>query len=132
MDEATRTLVKVRLESSQEDLVTAKELLALKRYRAAVNRAYYAIFSITNAVLLTEKIERSKHSGVEAAFIQYFVKRGVIEAEYGRIFDYIRKKREESDYSVQLKIDEETAKKVVEDAEKFIVRLRRYLEEIGL
>lgn len=132
MDEETRTLVKVRIESSQEDLETAKELLDLKRYRAALNRAYYAILSVTSAVLLTERIERSKHSGVEAAFIQHFVKTGVIEAEYGKIFDYIRKKREESDYSVKIKIDEETARKVVREAENFIVRLRRYLEEMGL
>ncbi|GFP21446.1 hypothetical protein HKBW3S43_01062 [Candidatus Hakubella thermalkaliphila] len=53
MDEEIRTLVEIRLESAQEDIETAKELLNLKRYRAAVNRAYYAIFSITNAVLLT-------------------------------------------------------------------------------
>ncbi len=130
MDEETRTLVKVRIESSQEDLVTAKELLGLKRYRAAVNRAYYAIFSMANAVLLTKRIERSKHSGVEAAFIQNFVKTKVLETECGKIFDYIRKKREECDYSVKIKIDEKTAKKVVADAEKFINRLRRYLEEM--
>jgi len=132
MDEETKTLIRVRIESSQDDLEAAKELLNLKRYRAAVNRAYYAIFSLTNAVLLTKRIERSKHSGVEAAFIQYFVKAGVIEAEYGRIFDYVRKKREESDYSVQIKIDEEIAKKVVREAERFIIRLRQYLEKIGL
>lgn len=131
MDKETRTLVEVRLKSSQEDLETAKELLGLKRYRAAVSRAYYAIFSITNAVLLTKNIERSKHSGVEAAFIQYFVKTGVFETEYGRIFDYIRKKREESDYSAMIKIEKETAEKVIRDAEKYIARLRRYLEELN-
>ncbi len=65
MANETKILVKVRLESSLEDLETAKELLSLKRYRAAVNRAYYSIFSVTNAVLLTKGIERSKHSGVE-------------------------------------------------------------------
>ena len=52
MEEETRTLIKVRLEGSQEDLETAKELLNLKRYRAAVNRAYYAVFGVTNAVCL--------------------------------------------------------------------------------
>ncbi len=72
------------------------------------------------------------HSGVEAAFIQQFVKTGVFDAEYGKIFDYIRKKREKCDYSVKIKIDEETAKKVVKDAEKFIARLTQYLEEVGL
>lgn len=132
MDKETRILVKVRIEGSQEDLETAKELLELKRYRAAANRAYYAIFSITNAVLLTKRIERSKHSGVEAAFIQHFVKTGIFDAEYGRIFDYIRKKREESDYSAKIKIGEETAKKVVIEAERFITRLTEYLKGLRL
>ena len=77
MEEGTKILITVRLESADEDLDTAKELLKLDRYRAAVNRAYYAIFSTTNAVLLTKKIERSKHSGVEAAFIQNFIRTGI-------------------------------------------------------
>ena len=75
MDEETRVLIDVRLDRSREDLETAKELVDLGRYRAAVNRAYYAIFGITTALLLTQRIERSKHTGVEAAFIQHFSKR---------------------------------------------------------
>jgi uncharacterized protein (UPF0332 family) len=77
LEETTKILIDVRIESADEDLETAKELLKLNRYRAAVNRAYYAIFSTTNAVLLSKQIERSKHSGVEAAFIQNFIKTGV-------------------------------------------------------
>ena len=94
MDQETGVLIEIRLDRSREDIETAKELLDLGRYRAAVNRAYYAIFSITTALLLTQTIERSKHAGVESAFIQHFVKTGIFETEYGRIFDYIRKKRE--------------------------------------
>jgi len=69
MDKETRVLIEVRLDRSREDIETARELLQLRRYRAAVNRAYYAVFSITTALLLTKKIERSKHTGVESAFI---------------------------------------------------------------
>jgi uncharacterized protein (UPF0332 family) len=127
MDEETGVLVRIRVDRSLEDIETAKELLSLGRYRAAVNRAYYAIFSITTALLLTEKIERSKHAGVESAFIQRFVKPGIFETEYGRIFDYIRKKREESDYSARIVLNEDTAKRVVGDAEKFITRIGEYL-----
>lgn len=128
MDKKIRILIEVRLDRAQEDIQTAKELLNLGRYRAAVNRAYYAIFGITTALLLTQKIERSKHSGVESAFIQHFIKTGIFETGYGKIFDYIRKKREESDYSSRIAIDEETAKKVVGDAEKFITRITGYLK----
>ena len=126
MDKETRVLVEVRLDRSREDIETAKELLDLGRYRAAVNRAYYAIFAITTALLLTKKIERSKHAGVESALIQHFVKTGFIETEYGRIFDYIRKKREGSDYSARITVDDETAIRVVRDAEKFITRISEY------
>ncbi len=131
MEEATRILINVRVESADEDLETAKELLKLNRYRAAVNRAYYAIFSTTNAVLLSKQIERSKHSGVEAAFIQNFIKTGIFRIEFGKMFNYIRKKREECDYSSKIKIDRETAEKIVEDAEKFIRRMKEYLKEMG-
>ena len=92
MDEETRVLIGARLDRAREDMETANDLLNIKRYRAAVNRAYYAIFGVTTGLLLTEKIERSKHAGVEAALIQFFIKKGIIEPDYGRIFDYIRKK----------------------------------------
>ena len=127
MDEQTRVLIEVRLDRAREDIETARELFNSGRYRAVVNRSYYAIFSVTTALLLTQRIERSKHAGVESAFIQYFIKTGIIETKYGKIYDYIRKKREESDYSARITIDKETAEKVVDNAEKFIVRLAEYL-----
>ena len=38
MDEETRVLLEVRVDRSREDIETAKELVDLGRYRAAVNR----------------------------------------------------------------------------------------------
>ena len=72
MDEQTRVLIEVRLDRAREDIETARELFNLGRYRAVVNRSYYAIFSVTTALLLTQRIERSKHAGVESAFIKIF------------------------------------------------------------
>jgi len=48
-------------------------------YISAVNRAYYAIFYAANALLATKGLERSKHSGVIAAFRQHFVKTGIVD-----------------------------------------------------
>lgn len=131
MDEKTRELIKVRLEKAEEDIKTARELLSLKRYRAAVNRAYYSLFSITTAVLLTKKLERSKHSGIEAAFNQYFIRNKIIEVEYGKIFDYVRRKREECDYNAKIIIDKETAENIVKDSRKFIRRMKEYFKSIS-
>lgn len=132
MDERTKELIKVRLEKAAEDIRTAEELLSLKRFRAVVNRAYYALFSVTTAVLLTRKLERSKHAGVEAAFNQYFIKSGLIEIEYGKIFDYIRRKREECDYTAKVVIDEGTAVAIVRDSRKFMKRMKVYFRSLGV
>lgn len=132
MDERTKELIKVRVEKAEEDIETAGELLSLDRFRAVVNRAYYALFSITTAILLTRKIERAKHSGVEAAFNQYFIKSKLIEIEYGKIFDYVRKKREECDYAAKSAIDKETAALIVKDSRKFIKRMKAYFKSLGV
>ena len=132
MDEKTRELIKVRLEKAEEDIDTAVELLSFKRYRAAVNRSYYALFSITTAVLLTKKLERSKHAGVEAALNQHFIKTRILEIEYGKIFNYVRQKREESDYTAKVMIDKETAENIVKDSKRFIDRMKKYLISIKI
>jgi uncharacterized protein (UPF0332 family) len=82
-------------------------------------------------VLLTKKLERSKHSGVESAFNQYFVKNNIVEIEYGKIFDYVRKKREECDYTAKITINRETAEKIGKDSKKFIKRMKEYLKSIS-
>jgi len=68
MDENTRIIIGIRLEKARQDLEAVRQLTDSAMYRIAISRAYYAIFGITTAVLLTKDIDRSKHSGVQAAF----------------------------------------------------------------
>ena len=49
-----RDLVLYRLETSRNDLKSAKVLLAIEDYKGANNRAYYAIFHAINAVQAEE------------------------------------------------------------------------------
>jgi uncharacterized protein (UPF0332 family) len=82
MDEAQRAIIAIRVEKCREDIATAREDMERGRYRAAVARAYYAVFHLTGAALLTIRVERSKHSGVESAFSEFFIKPGRIEPEF--------------------------------------------------
>jgi len=50
VDEHTRIIIGVRLEKAKDDIATAHELMALRRLRGAVNRAYYAIYHLATAV----------------------------------------------------------------------------------
>lgn len=132
MDDVHRVIVRIRLEKCTEDLKAAWLLFNQGAYRIAISRAYYAIFMLTTAVLLTQDIVRSKHSGVLAAFNQYFVKPGLIEPEYGQIFHRAFKARMDADYSDSAQFNAEQAKQAIEDAERFIGRLEAYLQDVGV
>ena len=65
---------------------TAQVNLDAGDFRAAVNRAYYAVFYAASAMLLTKGLERRRHSGVIGAFREHFVKDGLIEPQYSNIY----------------------------------------------
>jgi len=75
------------IEHAHQMLEVATHNIAGGFYSSAINRAYYAIFYAANALLAIEGLSRSKHSGVIAAFRERFVKPGLIEVEYSRIYD---------------------------------------------
>ncbi len=127
-----RTIIHVRLDKAHDDLATARDNLAGSRWRGAVNRAYYAIFHVTSAALLWLDQSRSKHSGVQSAFGEFLVKPGLIEREFADIYADAREWREEQDYrDITRPLDEATATQIVQDAERFVARLERYLREVG-
>lgn len=96
---------------------------------AAVNRAYYAIFYAANALLTTEGLERSKHSGVISAFRQHFVKTGVIEPEFSDFYGEAMGERHVGDYELE-PLDYATASRNLEHADKFIDRIGQVLQEM--
>lgn len=130
MDEATLAIVRIRLERVDEELRATRKLIEDGLYRIACSRAYYAAFLMTTAVLLTLDVTRTKHSGVEAAFHEQFIKSGRVEPEYGRLYALLRKTREDSDYNDKAIASEEMARQRLADAERFVARLTQYLREV--
>ncbi len=127
-----RTVIRIRLSKAHEDLATAHDNLDDGHLRGAVNRAYYTIFHVASAALLWLEVERVRHSGVEAAFIEFFIKPGLIEPEYRQIYVNARNWREEQDYKdITRPLDKSIAAQIVADAERFVERLECYLREAG-
>lgn len=131
MEEHVRAYARIRLERAREELETARQNIEQGHYRAAVSRAYYAIFYMASAALFTKSVIRSKHSAVEAAFSQYLVKSGDIEPQFSRLYQATRRQREEADYATELNIDESVALQIVSDAETFVNRLEQFLYNAG-
>lgn len=116
---------------AEQALNTAQVNLDVGDFRAAVNRAYYAIFYAASAMLLTQGIERRKHSGVISAFREHFVKPGLVEAEYSSVYGETLVVREDADYAVEIPIDSDMAETAVHQARHFVQRMREYLVEKG-
>ena len=100
-------------------------------YITAVNRAYYTIFYAANALLALKQLERSKHSGVLAAFRQHFVKTGRIEPEYSDFYGATMDERMEGDYDADNFLDQVTAERALVRAEQFLARMERAVREEG-
>ena len=130
MDEAAIAIIHIRVERADEELRATRKLIEDGLYRIACTRAYYAAFLMTTAVLLTLNVARTKHSGVEAAFHEQFIRGARIEAEYGRLYALLRKTREDSDYNDRVIATEDMARQRLADAERFVARLERYLREV--
>ena len=120
------------MQQADESLDEARYLFdGNKSARAIINRTYYAMFYAGSALLASQGISRSKHSGLQAAFGQYFVKPGLIEPEYSRMLINAFNLRLDSDYEVKSSLTRELAEDVLRDASQFVERAKIYLEQEG-
>ena len=91
-------LAKYRLARAKEDLETAVDNLENGKYRASVNRSYYAVFHSIRAITALNHFDSSKHSGVIAFFNQHYIKPGVFDKELSKMIDSCSRLREKADY----------------------------------
>jgi len=94
-------LVKYRLSSAKEKLVSAKLLLEAWLYKDSVGRSYYAIFSAIRAVLATKQVDFSKHAGVIAYFQKEFIKTEIFEKKYSKYLQQAFQIRNSCDYDAE-------------------------------
>ncbi len=127
-----QTEVELYLEKAGLALHQATDNLKLSYYDVAISRSYYAMFYAASALLASQGVARSKHSGVHSAFGEYFVKTGQIEAEYAKMLAAAFDSRLDSDYDLAFIAQQSTAEVLLRDAERFVERIERYMREEGL
>lgn len=76
-------------------------------------------------------LARSKHSAVIASFRQHFIKPGLLEVEYSRIYERLMDDRQASDYDLGAVVERDRALADVEDARRFLLRIEGYLRQGG-
>lgn len=114
------------LEKARRSLRAAERLLHDGDRDFAVSRAYYAMFYVAQALLLTKDIRRSKHSGAIAAFNEHFVQTGTLPQRFFLMLRDGFEDRGEGDYGLTV-ISEEQARAGIATAREFVDEIIRRL-----
>ena len=113
-----------------EKLQVARALADAGYLNDAINRAYYAMFYASKALLLAAGQDPHKHTGVVALFGKEFVAAGLIDPRYGRALAIAKRLREECDYNERKRATPEETRLMLEDAAAFVEQMGRTLERM--
>ena len=126
--EALRRQLQAMVEKGQRALHAAEEHLAKKDFDFASSKAYYAVFHLMQAALLTKGLTFSKHAGVISGFSEHCIKPGIFPPKFGEAIQKLRKDRELGDYGYQLSVEPEESAEDVKSAQEIIIAVIVYLE----
>ncbi len=124
-----KDLVLYRIQSAKSDLKSAKILLDAKEYKAANNRAYYAIFHAINAVHALNEKAYKRHKDAVANFNKDYVKTEIFPREIGRKIGEAEEIRHASDYDDFYIASKEETERQVAVAAEFIQMVEKYCTE---
>lgn len=122
-------LVKYRLESARERLRSSQLLLEAGQYKDSIGRSYYAIFTAVRAVLATNEVDFSKHSGAISYFQKEFIKTGKFDIKYSKILQSAFQIRNTCDYDDFYIATKNDAEEQYKNAEEMLITIERFLTD---
>jgi len=129
MNEETKTdYIKYRLDKAFESLADAKLLSQNKRWNSCVNRLYYAAYYAVIALLLQDNYDGSTHKGTRNQFNIKFIKEGIIDKKYGKLYSKLFDWRQKGDYGDLFNFDEEQVSPLIEPTEELIKEIQKLIK----
>ncbi len=123
MKESTQQLM-----LNAEETLNAAEILAKAEYlRDAINRAYYAVFYIAEALLNEKDLRYSKHGTVHGAFAQHYIKTKIFDEKYHKLLTGTFRRRMLGDYDEVAQFKSEEVKETITEAWEFLQVAKSYL-----
>jgi len=116
--------IKYRIERSWKTFEDAKYLALNKSWNSSMNRLYYACFYSVLALFSKFQIASHKHSGVKTLFALHFIKTGLLDKDYGKLFGDLFDLRQKGDYGDFLDIEEKHVIPMIPKVEQFLNKIR--------
>src|SRR5450759_2020527 len=90
--------IKYRFSRSEDSFDEALIMIENKRWNTAINRLYYACFYAVIALLLKNNFYTRSHDGARILFSDKFIKTGIIDKKFGKLFSKLFDYRQKGDY----------------------------------
>ena len=119
---------------AEDSLLSAQREFGAEAYDFAINRLYYTAFYAAISALLDRGQSFKKHAGVRGAFHKEFVKPGLLEPDWGKLYDQLFEDRSDSDYAPLITFERDYVEGQLERCSAFLETLRPFvgsLEEPG-
>lgn len=126
--EVLRDQLRAMMAKGERALEAARDHMGKGDADFASSKAYYAVFHLMQAVLLTRNLTFSKHAGVISGFSEQFIKPGTFPREFGGAIQRLRRDRELGDYGYQQSVSLEEASEDVKTASEILTRLKAHLQ----
>jgi uncharacterized protein (UPF0332 family) len=96
----------------------------------AASRAYYAMFYIAQALLLSKGLSFSSHSAVIAAFGKEFAKTNIFNPDFHRYLLEAQDRRNIGDYGMLGSLSIEEVQEILDWAKKFLKAAEKYFQQV--
>ncbi len=130
-DDNRRTNIRDELKRADLALRAAQALLDLGLYADSVSRAYYAVFHMLRALLLSRGIEPKTHQGAIHLFNTELVRPGTMPSSHNRLIGGLQRARELADYDAAIAFSAQDAKAEIDAASLFFKDALAYLAREG-
>ena len=113
--------------NAEETLNAAEVLLKEEYLRDAINRAYYAVFYIVEALLNEKDLRYSKHGTVHGAFAQHYIRTKLFDEKYHKLLTGTFRRRMLGDYDEVARFKSEEVNQTITEAWDFLQAAKHYL-----
>jgi uncharacterized protein (UPF0332 family) len=129
-EEQRAEVVRYWWSKAEDSLASARRELEAQAYNFAVNRLYYAAFYAVSAALLERRLSFRKHTGVRATFHRDFIRTGLLDVEWGKLYDQLFEDRQEGDYVALIEFDREYVEAQLTRCTQFLDKLRPLISSL--
>jgi uncharacterized protein (UPF0332 family) len=119
------------VQQAEDFWADADYLIIGNRYKSAINRAYYAIFTSVQALLFSQNSFAKTHSGAQSKFFELYIKTKVFDLDLGKKLKQSYEKRQAVDYELDTEVSQNDAQGMPKDARLFLDAIKKYLQQKG-